>query len=88
MSPKQAKPQPHQKLWVVRYGTMSQMVWAGSADYAELKVRTGKLSNGVTVYAVGAAPIILEGEMFVKEATEADIREWSEAGGRAVEWMA
>lgn len=93
---KQAKPQPHQKLWLVRYGTMTQLVWAGTAEYAEAKVRTGCTETLVSAEALertdfrgkkGDAPY-LRGEMHVREATQAEVDEWHEAGGKAVEWWA
>ncbi len=88
MSRAQPRPQPHQKLWVVRYGTMSRMVWAGSAEYAERKVRTGRVHTLATEYEVESAPVLLKGEMLVRMATDEDVAEWHECGGKAIEWVA
>lgn len=85
---KQAKPQSHQRLYVVRYGTMSRMVWAGSAEVAERKVRTGLVDTLVSYYQLESARVVLQGEVFVKEASAADVEAWHEAGGQQVAWFA
>lgn len=81
----QPKPEPHQKLWVVRWGTMSQMVWAGSAEWAERKVRTGVVRTLARPAEIESSAVLIRGPVFVKEATATDLAEWQEAGGRPIE---
>ena len=93
---KQPKPQEHQKLWVVRYGTMTALVWAGTPGYAEMKVRTGRTETIIAPWELEQADLrgvrgdgpYLRGPVHVSPATQAQIDEWHEAGGKHVEWWA
>ncbi len=80
------QPQPHQRLWVVRYGTMSQMVWAGSAEVAEQKVRVGLIDARATPYDLRCLRERIRGEMTVWEADKDTVAAWHECGGRPIHW--
>lgn len=78
---RQFPPQPHQVLFLVRYGTMSQLVWAASSEAAEERVRKNALDPRFTPYDLQGVKVRIHGEMTVREATKADVAEWVEAGG-------
>lgn len=76
------KPQPHQKLWVVRWGTQTAMVWAGNAEVAEAKVRRRAYEPALTWPQIHSYPVRVDGPMCVREATDEDTALWHECNGR------
>lgn len=89
MTPK--APQPHQRLWLARWGTQTALVWAGDPAAAEQKVRRRAFDTTITWNALQRLPIRYHGPVNIREATAADVERWREAGGheRPVEqWKA
>jgi hypothetical protein len=70
-----------QKLWYCRWGTMICLVWATSAENAELRVRHQRFDRRLTLAEVTCRPKVIHGDVLVSEATEHDRQvyaEWSE----------
>jgi hypothetical protein len=71
-----------QRLWFCRWGTMIALVWAQSAENAERRVRHQVFDRRATLQEVTAGAVFVHGEVFVREATEADKEVYVEWGGR------
>ncbi len=72
-----------QKLWLVRWGTMSALVWAMNEENAELRVRHDCFDRRAPLYKVTWRPKIRLGEVVVlREATEEDKAVFLECGAQ------
>jgi hypothetical protein len=71
-----------QVLWVARWGTQSALVWATSAEVAELRVRRRAFGRDESVQQIMRKPVRVAGPVAVREATPADLEEFELAGGR------
>ena len=70
-----------QKLWLCRWGLQTALVWAQTAETAELRVRHGNFKRRASLSDVTSKPQIIHGEVLVREATDADKETFEVAGG-------
>ena len=70
-----------QKLWFCRWGTMIALVWAMSEENAERRVRHQCFNRQATLIEVERAPVFVQGDVLVREATEQDRQVYVEWGG-------
>lgn len=71
-----------QKLWTCTWGTMTALVWAQSEETAELRVRHGMFRRRATLQEVLRQPVLVRGDVLVREATDEDRERYTEAGGK------
>lgn len=66
--------------FIVQYGVTTVVVWALDASWAEQRVRRQVLNRFAASNEILHFPVVIEGEMQVREATAADLAEWDPAG--------
>lgn len=69
-----------QKLWLCRWGTMTALVWAMTAENAEQRVRHDAFDRRWSLGQVMARPVVRHEQMVVTEATEEDRELFLECG--------